>query len=243
MDKDIKFISFKGNTTDAPPNTATAIETALKYNLDGIMLDVNYTKDEMIVCNGEFEENIIPGDNLNSSYTIDQIKKINLGDIYGSKFNGEKILTLEEALELIGDKTKVYLHLICGSRHFPNIEERVLDFLESRDMVEQAVLISLDHMALKWLKRVNSSLTTMAMNYARLANPIDFVMDINADGMVSFHFLLTQFIIDAAHRELLDAFAFPIKSYEDCEALIGMNVDGIISPDCKLLKEFKEKEF
>lgn len=233
-----KLISYRGHCIEAPPNSESAIRQALDYNIDGIMLDVTYTSDEVIVCNAEWDDTNIPDNKITSHYSYSQLKDIDLSEKYGEKYKNEKILTIEEAFEILKGKTSIYLHLICGSRHFPNIEERILDYLTEIEAIDDTTIISLDHMALKWLKKVNPTLKTIAMHYSRPAKPVDFALDILADGIAAFHFLLTRFAVDAAHRELLEVYGFPVSTREDVEHMIDIKADGILSKNSELLTEF-----
>lgn len=237
----MKFIAFKGHSIDVPPNSRAAIGIALENDVDGIYLDVNYTKDEQLICNSELDNNLDSVLGFASDYNMNELKKIDIGERYGVKYKGERILTLMEAISLINEKKEIYLGLTSGSRRFPNIEERVLDLLEENNLTEKASIVSLDHLALKWLKKMNSTLKTFAMHYARFAKPVDFAMDIMADGIASYHYLLTSFVVEAAHRELLDVIAFPINSESSLNEMNEIGVDIVFSPDAKLLRNFKGK--
>jgi len=230
-------IAFRGHSIKAPPNTASAIKKALRVGVDGIYLDLNCTKDEVIVCNAEFEHSLIPGGILTSKINYSELQNINIGDKYGSAYSEEKILRIEEAFDLIGEKTNIYLGLISGSRHHPSIEERILDFLTEREVLEKTTIVSLDHMALRWLKKMEFKLSTLAMVYARLAKPVEFARDIDADGMVCFQYQLTRFIVEAAHEAAMKIFTFPVNNKQDALEMQEINVDGIFSSDAVMLQE------
>jgi glycerophosphoryl diester phosphodiesterase len=237
----MKFIAYKGHSVNTPPNSKAAIEAALENDIDGIYLDVNYTKDECLVCNGESDNSITSILGLTSSYNLDEIKKIDLGEVYGARYKGERILKLTEAISLIDEKKEIFLGLASGSRRFPNIEERVLDLLEENNLIDRTSIVSLDHLALKWLKKINSSMRTYAMHYARFAKPVDFAMDVMADGIASYYYLLTSFVVEAAHRELLDVIAFPINNPTALNEMSEIGVDIIFSPDTKLMRDLRNK--
>lgn len=237
----MKFIAYKGHSTEAPPNSKAAIDLALKSDIDGIYLDVNYTKDEQIVCTEEFESSQKYIKGMTADYTLSELKKIKLSEFFGPKFKDEKILTLEEAVFLIEEKKELFLGLTSGSRRFPNIEERVLDLLEEKNLIERTSIISLDHLALKWLKKMNSSLKTYAMHYARFAKPVDFAIDVMADGIASYYYLLTAFVVEAAHRELLEVIAFPLNNAAAVKEMKDIGVDIIFSSDTNLIGELENK--
>lgn len=237
----MKFIAYKGNAIEAPPNSKAAIELALKDNIDGIYLDVNYTKDEYLVCTDDFENNKKYILGLTSNYTYSELKKINLADFFGPKYKNERVLSLSDAVSLIDKQKEIYLGLTSGSRRFPNIEERVLDLLEEKNLIARTSIVSLDHMALKWLKKMNSTLKTYAMHYARFSKPVDFALDVMADGIASYYYLLTAFVVEAAHRELLDVIAFPINNSTAFNEMNEIGVDIILSSDTRIMGELENK--
>ena len=70
---DIKVIAFGGDTVTYPPNTSKAIDQALANNVDGIFVDVCYTKDEEIICYGGDAHGLLHWTDILEDYTFSDI--------------------------------------------------------------------------------------------------------------------------------------------------------------------------
>ena len=97
-----KIIAHRGASAYAPENTVTAIQSAADMGIDWVELDVKLTADDVPI--------ILHDDNLlrttgheglvkDTPYSI--IKELDAGSWFGDSFVGEKIPTLEDALECI----------------------------------------------------------------------------------------------------------------------------------------------
>lgn len=101
----MKIICHSGGAGLGLQNTASAIKESLKYNIDAIEIDIRYTRDGHAVLAHDHTTKEISDTNLNiHNSTLKELKKITLR-------NGERLLTLDEALELIDNRTHVYLDI------------------------------------------------------------------------------------------------------------------------------------
>lgn len=99
----MKIISHSGGAGLGLQNTAEAINASLKYKIDAIEIDVRYTRDGHAVLSHDHTTKAIANRNLNiHNSTLEELQALTLN-------NGERILTLEEALTLIDNRTHVYL--------------------------------------------------------------------------------------------------------------------------------------
>lgn len=101
----MKIISHSGGAGLGLQNTASAINASLQYNIDAIEIDIRYTKDGHAVLAHDHTTKDIANKKLNiHNSTLKQLKALTLK-------NGEQVLTLEEALKLIDNRTHVYLDI------------------------------------------------------------------------------------------------------------------------------------
>lgn len=101
----MKIISHRGGAGFSIENTAAAITASLKYNIDAIELDVRYTKDKYPVLIHDFTTKRIANKSLIvHETTLTELQSLTLK-------NGEKLLTLEQALVLIDGRVPVYLDI------------------------------------------------------------------------------------------------------------------------------------
>jgi glycerophosphoryl diester phosphodiesterase len=101
----MKIVSHKGAAGLALENTKESIEHALAYNIDGIEFDVRHTLDGYPVLVHDLNTEHI-------SLTKVEIKKTKLKDLQKITLkNGERIIQLEEALDIIDNRITVYIDI------------------------------------------------------------------------------------------------------------------------------------
>jgi len=101
------IIAHRGARTEAPENTYAAFDKALTYNLDGIELDVQLTRDGVPVLYHDRTLYKISGlRKYISDLTYDELLSHDFGAWYSPAFSGETILTLKETLERYVHRTR-----------------------------------------------------------------------------------------------------------------------------------------
>jgi glycerophosphoryl diester phosphodiesterase len=97
----IKIYGHRGSSGTHPENTLTAFREALAVGADGIELDVHATADQIpVVIHDRAVKRTTNGSGNVDQLSLAQVQTFDAGE-------GEKVPTLAEALELIGDR----LHL------------------------------------------------------------------------------------------------------------------------------------
>lgn len=100
-----KIIAHRGDTKDHPENTLSAFETALNNGADAIELDVHMTSDgELVVHHDYYLGNLDNGEGKIHERDLSYIQSLKIGET-------EKIPTLNEVFERIGDKLQYEIEL------------------------------------------------------------------------------------------------------------------------------------
>src|SRR5579859_2918359 len=103
--KNFLSIGHSGAGQHAIPNTRTSLLMALQFNVDMIEIDVRPCKDSLVLLHANDLAYISPtAQGLASQVPLVQLSEIDLGE-------GEGILTLTEALELIKGRALINLDL------------------------------------------------------------------------------------------------------------------------------------
>ncbi|MCX8062766.1 MAG: glycerophosphodiester phosphodiesterase family protein [Anaerolineales bacterium] len=99
------IFAHRGSSAYAPENTLSAFELAIKQNVQAIEFDVTLTKDKIVVVFHDSNTERITGHKGKiNQMTLSEIKKLDAGSYFDSSFEGEKIPTLEEVFDLVGNK-------------------------------------------------------------------------------------------------------------------------------------------
>lgn len=96
-------IGHRGAPEAAPENTLAAFEAARQMGADGVELDVLLTADGVpVVCHNLTVDKTTNGTGCIRDLTVEQIKALDAGSWFHSRFAGERIPTLQEVLEWAG---------------------------------------------------------------------------------------------------------------------------------------------
>ncbi len=102
--------AHRGVTALAPENTLPAIQKAMDLGYDYVEFDVCYTKDGVpVLLHDGTLFRTTNGLGPVSAYNLADLKKLDAGSWYKSEFKGAQIPTVEEALQLMQGKIKLYL--------------------------------------------------------------------------------------------------------------------------------------
>jgi glycerophosphoryl diester phosphodiesterase len=146
------LIAHRGASSYAPEHSAAAYTLAITQGADYVEQDLQVTKDGQLVCLHDLTlerttnvKDVFPGRarTLNregrdlagwhvSDFTLAEIKQLDAGSWFAPKFRGEKVLTFQEAIDLVKGKAGIYPETkapeVYGSLGF-DMEKLVMDVL------------------------------------------------------------------------------------------------------------------
>jgi len=106
------IFAHRGASAHAPENTLAAFELALAQNADGIELDVKLSADEqVVVVHDPTVKRTTAYDGRVKDLSLGQLQTLDAGSFFSEKFRGEKIPTLEEVFETIGNRSFINVEL------------------------------------------------------------------------------------------------------------------------------------
>ncbi|MFQ5511369.1 MAG: glycerophosphodiester phosphodiesterase [Candidatus Krumholzibacteriia bacterium] len=121
---------------EAPENTRAAFDRALSGPLDGIELDVQLTRDGVPVLHHDRTLARVGGGRKRiADHSYSMLRQKDWGGWFSEAFAGEKILSLEEALQRYGTRTRLLIEIKSRTRdrvggRSAELTKRVLDLLE-----------------------------------------------------------------------------------------------------------------
>lgn len=152
-------IARRGASAEAPENTIAAFELALTQGADGILLDVHLSQDNHPVVISDFTlERTTDGTGPVRQLTVRELKRLDAGGWRGRRFRGQRIQTLQEVFERFRDRARFWIELRGGSDVYPGIEECVVSTVEIYEVLEGALLQSVDLATLARIRSLNREL-------------------------------------------------------------------------------------
>ena len=106
------IFAHRGASAHAPENTLAAFKTALEQGADAIELDAKLSSDGIVVAIHDESVNRTTGaPGLVSQTSLAGLRALDAGSFLSDKFCGEKIPTLEEVFEAVGQRTFINVEL------------------------------------------------------------------------------------------------------------------------------------
>jgi glycerophosphoryl diester phosphodiesterase len=210
-------ISHRGARAYAPENTLTSFKKALEIGVDAVELDVRKTKDnQLVVIHDADVKRTTNGEGLVSELTLKEIKGF-------SAEGGEKIPTLQEALDFLDKKVKVFIELKEAG-----VEEQVLSKVNERGLEKNVVIVSFLEDALKKVRELDKGIE-IGLIYAKHKNPVKAALELKANYLLAFYRFTHTANVQKAHQNGLKVIVWTINKPEEVEEYTAKGVDGIAS--------------
>lgn len=224
-------IAHRGASGDYPENTRVAFEKAIAAGADMIEIDCQMSQDgHVVVFHDEKLKRTAGAAGALQDKTLAQLKKLDIGRWRRHAFRGQRILTLEEALEVFAGKVDLCLELKSYRAASPGIELKVLFILSHYDYLDRTILSSFDYQCLARLRELAPE-SSLGVIYGAGVNADPFLAARNL-GAGSIHVQKEQ-----ASREFLcrawedgyDVYVWTVNEVRDMEVFAGLGVQGLIS--------------
>lgn len=229
-----KVTSHRGNSAYAPENTIPAIESAIENLADFAEIDVQETKDGVVIL--LHDKNVLRTTGINKNIWDIEYKdlmKLDAGSWFSDEFIGTNIPTLEEVLKLCKGKIKLNIE-VKNNGHGIALEEKVVNLIEENDFEDQCVITSVSYTVLKNIKQLNENLKTGYIMTAAYGNFYD-------REYVDFFSIKSTFvnenIIKKSHERGKEVHVWTVNSSSELEIMKNLMVDNIITDKPILAKE------
>lgn len=121
-----QVMAHRGMSAQAPENTRPAIERVYEDGFEWAEVDVRLTKDHQhVIFHDSSVDAKSDGHGEVRAMTLKQLKTLDLGSWFAPRYQGERILTMRECLELA--KGKVNLYLDCKDVDPDLLVKEILD--------------------------------------------------------------------------------------------------------------------
>lgn len=238
-----KIVAHRGYSAVFPENTLAAFAGALDIGVDYIELDVQLSKDGQVVVLHDGNLARTTGvDGLPADYTLEELSRMDAGSWFDASFSGEKIPTLQEALELIRDadaNCNVYLEL-KDIGDVEGFEEAVLEVTDRCGMTQRCMFASFRYEYLEHFKELNSGLVTL---YNTLSGKATLPEEYPADCYGLNMDVITQETVSAIHQSGSQAFVWTVSTPEQVKNVQAMGVDGIVTNYPGMARVIRHSEY
>ena len=208
-----------------PENTLRSLKKALEQQVDMIEFDVHALKDgSLILMHDDTVDRTTDGFGFVSEKTLPEIKCLDAG-------KGEKVPTLEEALDVIDRNVSVIIELTGFLPTAAKVAGVIQEYVEKKHWSYADFMVSsFIHSELRFMKNMLPQVKTGANISAQPISFAKFAEETGVDFLATENLYLNDgaFVHDA-HARGLKFYVYTIDNPEYLKRYAKMGIDGVFS--------------
>ncbi|MBT3389997.1 MAG: glycerophosphodiester phosphodiesterase [Chloroflexi bacterium] len=239
------IFAHRGASAHAPENTLAAFELAVRQFADAIELDAKLSADgEVIVFHDQTLERTTDGSGWIHEHSLAALKELDAGCSFDVTFCEERIPTLAEVFESVGQKTYINIELTNYRSPRDTLPEKVVALIEQYGLTERVFFSSFNPIA---LRQAHKLLPQVPLGLLALSG-IGGAWARSALGRsIPYRALhpalsdVTPRLIHKQHQHGCRVHAYTVNHPEDMARLFAWQIDGIFTDDPLLARGILEK--
>ncbi len=227
----ISLIGHRGATGYYPENTMLSFEKGLEMGANILELDIHLSRDGHLVVIHDFSlERTTSGKGLVRDHTLRELQGLDAGSRFDAKYAGMRlqIPTLDQVLQWAHGRVWLAIEIKSDWITYPGLEEKLVDLLRKREMVDEVVAISFDHKALRRVKDLEPNVAVGPLYSCRLADAVGVARATGATVMRPRWPFASAELADELHAAGIAFMPWGARKEEEWkEILTTMPVDGL----------------
>ncbi|WP_037337646.1 glycerophosphodiester phosphodiesterase family protein [Saccharospirillum impatiens] len=229
--ENIAITAHRGSSLKAPDNSLAAIQYAIEDGADYIELDVRQTADGHLVLLHDKDLLRLAGDPRDVwNLTLADIRALDSGRRFSPDYEGSRIPTLIEAIDLMRGRAKLYLE-VKTSPQSPGLVRRVVETLKQQDMINQTLFAALEPSVLREAQRLAPEMRTSLLVHSVIGSIDGQPFDVLALRDV----LISPARISNVRRQNQEIHVWTVNDRRTMSRMIDQGVDNIITDRPELL--------
>ena len=237
LDDDVEIMAPRGSSQVAPENTMAAFRKAIEEGADWIELDVQETADGEVVVLHDSDFMKLAGENLKIwDAAMEDLKDIDIGSWFSTEFKAERVPTLAAVLDECKGRIRVNIELKYYG-HDEQLEQRVVNIVESRDMSSEVVAMSLKMDGVRKLKSLRPDWKVGLLMSVAAGN----LRKLEADFLAVNARFASQNFVRTAHDNGKEVYVWTVNDALTMSTMISRGVDGLLTDKPALARAVLEQ--
>lgn len=237
----VSVVAHRGASGCCPENTGAALREAVRLQVEAIEFDVRLTGDGRgVLLHDPTVDRTSNGTGAAATLSLAELRSLDAGSWFDSRFAGERLLSLEEGFDLVPDSIRLNIHVKAGSADRDRVVPLVVRELSRRGRLGTAFVAS-DQESLAMARRVEPGVeicnlsTEPADSYVRRSEGIGCRILQPGNGMT------TPALVAEAHRRGMEVNPFYADEEAEMLRLIECGVDGILTNEPERLQSLRRR--
>lgn len=235
------IFAHRGSSAHAPENTLAAFKLALDQRADGIELDVKLSADgQIIVMHDDAVDRTTNGTGRVKSLTLRELKQLDAGSKFDPKYQGERIPTLAEVFETVGQQVLINVELTNYSSTSDDLPDKVVALVKDFKLEENMILSSYNIAALCKARFKHSTLPLGVLVFSGTASAILHSRLLRFGPLLALHPSTadcTPQLVEDANLKNCRIRVYTVNQPDIMRQMYSYGVDGIFTDDPLLAQQ------
>lgn len=241
----MRIIAHRGASAEAPENTLAAFERALAAGADMIELDVRLSADGVpVVIHDETLSRTTNGEGRVGDLSLEALKELSAGGWFSADFLEEKIPTLAEVYDLVGQRAEINVEIKGeAARTGP----ASLGAVPDPGALARTIFSSFNPRAIESVRNQSApARLALLTGPASVTNPdgglpedpearvlarVARWMPLGLEGANIHCGLASAGLVRKLHAQCLRVYAYTVDGVSEVRKMAGLGVDGVFAND------------
>lgn len=225
------ILGHRGASGYAPENTRAAFLKALEMGADGVELDVQLTKDGILIVNhDEWIDRTSDGHGWIKDYTLEELRQFNFNRNF-PEYGPQQIMTLAEVFDIFKPTGKlINIELKTGVFNYPGIVKKTLRLVKEYGMEKQVFYSSFNHYTCLSVKKLDPQAYVGFLVSDTIINLPDYCLKHKMDAVHPALYLAQDAdFVRECHEKGLDINVWTVNEPEHLQMAKQLNLTTVIT--------------
>ena len=225
LDREVAITAHRGASKAAPENTMAALRAAIRFGADYAEIDVQRTKDGVVVLLHDKDFRRVAGSSANIwDLTLEEVRKLDVGSWFSEEFAGEPVPTLAEAIDATKGKIRLNIEMKVNG-HDDGLAAGVARVLAETECGQDCVVSSLDYAVTREIAPIAPDLRRGLIVTASLGD----VSRLDVDFLAVNAGTVTRDLVGRAQDIGKEVHVWTVNDPDQMLSMYHMGVDNILT--------------
>jgi glycerophosphoryl diester phosphodiesterase len=236
LNRKVAVSAHRGSSLKAPENTLSALRQAIADGADYAEIDVQTTKDGVVVLMHDGDLMRIASVNRRlDEIGYEELRTIDIGSWFAPEYSSERIATLDEAIDVARGRIKLNIELKYN-RPDPMLPEKVGHIIRHKGFSLECVVSSLDYQALTEISQVLPDVRTGLIVFQAVGELPRMAMDFLSINAAK----AAPGLVRESHRRGKEVHVWTVNDLNNALSMLEVGADNIITDNPAGLRKLLE---